>query len=299
MAEPSPGARLLRVLREAGPLGALRTVRDALQLRAELARGRRFDRVRGVETCGSVEIADLQVESANARFSAQYEPAPVGAIRRALDTIARHAGSLEGYTLVDYGSGKGRVLLIAAEYSFRRVQGIEFARELHAIAARNIDQLGPPRRRCREVVSLHADASEVDLPPGPLVLFMYSPFGEPLMSRVLDRIEASWRASPRKIYLAYANPFHRESMDARAFLRPLEMPRPWYRRWLPDRIPVILYESMDGSAQSTGKRSRTGPRACLSGSSQGSKWRHCSRPDWYTGWRTCSELGVRMARSVS
>jgi hypothetical protein len=38
--------------------------------------------------------------------------------------------------------------------------------------------------------------------------------------------------------------------------------------------------------------------SCLRGPSQGSKFRHRSRPSLKMGWRTCSELAVRTLRSV-
>ena len=42
------------------------------------------------------------------------------------------------YTFIDLGCGKGCMLLIAAQFPFRQVRGVEFAPALQAIAEKNI-----------------------------------------------------------------------------------------------------------------------------------------------------------------
>ena len=61
---------------------------------------------------------------------------------------------LSQLSFVDYGAGKGRVLLLAAQHPFAAVGGIEFAEELHDDAAMNIAQFPRsqhemPQRRMR------------------------------------------------------------------------------------------------------------------------------------------------------
>ena len=41
------------------------------------------------------------------------------------------------FTFVDFGAGKGRVLMMACEYPFKQVIGVELSRKLHATASRN------------------------------------------------------------------------------------------------------------------------------------------------------------------
>jgi len=45
---------------------------------------------------------------------------------------------LRDFTFVDLGSGKGRVLLMASHYPFKRIIGVEFIPELHQVAQENI-----------------------------------------------------------------------------------------------------------------------------------------------------------------
>ena len=65
-------------------------------------------------------------------------------------------------------------MLLASEFPFRRVIGIEFAPELHAVAERNIPKYGHGPNGCRAVESVCMDFFEFVLPPEPLVLFLLS-----------------------------------------------------------------------------------------------------------------------------
>ena len=47
---------------------------------------------------------------------------------------------IEDYIFIDVGAGKGRGLLVASEYSFRKVIGIELNAEMAAIARQNVER---------------------------------------------------------------------------------------------------------------------------------------------------------------
>ena len=46
------------------------------------------------------------------------------------------------FTFVDYGLGKGRVLMLATEYPFKRIVGVEFSESLDRTARQNLTKLG-------------------------------------------------------------------------------------------------------------------------------------------------------------
>jgi hypothetical protein len=52
---------------------------------------------------------------------------------------------VSGYTFIDMGSGKGRMLLLAAEPPFRRIIGVEFASDLDALARSNVKTYRNPK----------------------------------------------------------------------------------------------------------------------------------------------------------
>jgi SAM-dependent methyltransferase len=99
-------------------------------------RDRIFDETQGVDTAGYIELTALRtIDVAAKPFGAHYLPSPVAFVRKLLRGLNIR---YESYVFVDLGSGKGRVLLLAAELPFKEIIGVEFSPELHAIARSNI-----------------------------------------------------------------------------------------------------------------------------------------------------------------
>jgi SAM-dependent methyltransferase len=105
------------------------------------------------------------------------------------------------YAFVDFGSGKGRTLLLASELPFKRVTGVEFSGELNECAERNISL--QRRRQAESVVSLHCDATEFELPPDNLVLYFFNPIKAEVLDKVLANLASSLEARPRKVIIIY------------------------------------------------------------------------------------------------
>jgi SAM-dependent methyltransferase len=108
------------------------------------------------------------------------------------------------YSFVDFGSGKGRVLVAAAQLPFLQVIGVEYSRELHEAAMTNLRSA--KRIQCRNITSLCMDAVEFSIPESPCILFFYNPFRRETMDRVLSNIQSSLTRSPRPLLIVYVNP---------------------------------------------------------------------------------------------
>ena len=138
-----------------------------------------FDQEHGTDTSGNRNIASLDViELPEAQYAVHYEPSSAEVVRRALRKLSISAAE---FTFVDFGSGKGRVLLVAASFPFKEVIGIEFLRELHEVALSNIARLPPDLSRAGKVSSIHCEASAFELPDSNLVCYFHNPFGPPVM----------------------------------------------------------------------------------------------------------------------
>lgn len=134
------------------------------------------------------------------------------------------------YHFVDIGSGWGSIVLLAATYPFQSVTGIEFAKELHEKASANLDWArSHGHLLCKNVTVRNESALETDLPDGPVVIFMFNPFREPVMRGFLDRIAASVRERPRPVTVIYVNP-----EEGLLFARPdvVELPLRGPKAWL-------------------------------------------------------------------
>jgi SAM-dependent methyltransferase len=110
-----------------------------------------------------------------------------------------------GLTFIDLGSGKGRTLLMASEYPFRRIVGVEVLPALHRVAEENIARFPRDRQKCGAVESICADATAFEFPNEPMVLYLFNPLPEWGLQRVLRSLEASLEAHPRRVWVIYHN----------------------------------------------------------------------------------------------
>lgn len=178
---------------------------------------RKFDRDHGTETCGIKEVKAMKIESANRDHSARYEPSRVLPLRR-MFPIIRQMMPPES-VLLDFGCGKGRVLLLAAEHGMR-ARGIEFAGELCGVARANVTAFNSRTGNKNEISVIKGDVTEYAIRPDETVFFLFNPFAPVIFEKVLANLEASLQAHPRKILIVICLPsdeYHRTVESRRAF----------------------------------------------------------------------------------
>lgn len=173
-----------------------------------------FDRRFGVDTSGWIAQPIPSVESGDPQLGSAYAGSSPAHFKRTLQNLKIR---YEDYTFVDFGSGKGRVLLLAATFPFRRVVGVEWSQELHQVAQRNVKLYNGPRA-CQETESFCMDAGEFPIPSGKLVLYFFNPFKNEIMARVLRNVKESFKRDTREIILVYMNPRFKSVLDGAAFL---------------------------------------------------------------------------------
>ncbi len=178
------------------------------RLRAR-AMERAFDRRFGTDTAGIREISSLDPAAPGALHAVQYQATNAQFVERAIRAVPLDPA---GASFVDYGSGKGRVVLVAATFPFRTVCGVELFRELHEIAERNITRFRPAIRAAA-VASQCIDATTFEPPDDPLIAYFYNPFAEVVLRAVAKKIEASLARRPREAYVVYVDPRHRIVFD--------------------------------------------------------------------------------------
>ena len=184
----------------------LKTLRQRAVRRSDME----FDARNDVVTAGEVRSSDLRTDSDNKLFAAAYQPIDATHFR---DALAELDIRYEDYAFIDLGCGKGRALLLAAEFPFRRLVGVEFDPQLVATAEANISRYPATRDRAGEVQVLCEDAATYVLPPGPLLLYMYNPFEAPVMERVVANVRRSLEREPRALVVVYFTPLCAQAWD--------------------------------------------------------------------------------------
>lgn len=99
-------------------------------------------------------------------FHSAYQPTEPEAFR---EMMAALPISFPDFTFVDLGSGKGRTLLLASEYPFHRIVGVEILPELHRAAEENIRAYRGSNHTSVKIESVLMDAGDFEFPPAPLV----------------------------------------------------------------------------------------------------------------------------------
>jgi hypothetical protein len=138
-------------------------------------------------------------------FHSLYQPTEPAMFREMVGLVQEHA-DLSGFTFIDLGSGKGRTLLMASDYPFARIIGVELLPALNRIAEENIAKYKSETQKCFSIASVRGDATAFALPDGPLLVFLFNPFLESGLKRVVANLEDSFRANPRPVFVVYHNP---------------------------------------------------------------------------------------------
>jgi len=221
--------KLRRSYKRRGVLGTLRFTFDKLThpllelmpsrrmaRRLKEQQDREFDDRYNVDTGEIIQLNKLLIPGSTWEYGTPYwavEP----------EVFTRLVGELaiphRDFTLIDFGSGKGRALLLASELPFKKVVGVEFSPELHEIAQRNVRTFRSERQQCREIELVCTDALEYPLPDGPGVYYFFNPFVKEIMEGMVARIEQSYRKQPREIYVLYANALFGEVWEGASCFR--------------------------------------------------------------------------------
>jgi SAM-dependent methyltransferase len=136
-----------------------------------------------------------------------YQPSDPALFHEMIEELRQHANlDLAQFTFLDLGSGKGRTLLMASDYSFQRIVGVELLPSLHRIAQENLQHYKSESQRCFALSSICADAVNFPLPENPLVIYLFSPFPEAGLREFLTNLARSLREQPRAVYVLYHNP---------------------------------------------------------------------------------------------
>jgi hypothetical protein len=165
------------------------------------ARCEAWDLIHGVDTCGDVPLASLDFQSQNKTAGLEYQSHHPKIIRAGLAALEIRP---EDFTFIDFGCGKGRVLLVASEFPFRRIVGLEFAPSLAETATRNLRNYRGRGQKCSAIEVVTVDATEYALTPEPQVLYFYSPFSRSVLDRIVQNIEDSLRRSPRELLVLFS-----------------------------------------------------------------------------------------------
>lgn len=146
----------------------------------------------------------------NRESACMYKPTPANEFARMMEHIP---SSVKKGRLIDFGCGKGRVLILAYETGFKKVTGVEFEPSLCQQTRENLQSIG-----LSEVEVIEKDAVDYRIPEDATLFYFFNPFGIHILEKVLLNIVDSLSQHPREAYVIYAMPAHPEAFYPDRFI---------------------------------------------------------------------------------
>jgi len=213
---------VVKAARRVRRIGLQATLREVVWFLKHRHTSDGFDLRHGTDTGGFLPLWNFKISSPNARYGVAYQSIGEEAL---LDAIGALREDPHFLTFVDLGCGKGRALLVAASLGFKQVIGVEFAQELAEIAKENVTRL-----RIANAVVVQTDAAKYRFPNTDMVLYLFNPFSEEVMQKVIENLKG---CVTRKLYVIYVVPVCAGLFDACGFLTRLSCP--------PGRMDILIW----------------------------------------------------------
>ena len=196
---------------------------DVATLRDGMAEG--FDIQYGTETNLIFDQLELpeEVSLERMKYSARFHPTPIKVFRRALNILKEYIPDFSQWIFIDIGTGLGRNLLLACEYPFKKIIGIEISRFLCDKAIANIESYNQRTQHpcLAEVTCLNV--LDYDFPKNDTILYFWEPFNENvIMERLLQVLEQKARQNNVRFILIFMGYCYFDEISPSSF-RPMNL----------------------------------------------------------------------------
>ncbi|PBQ32137.1 hypothetical protein CNR22_10255 [Sphingobacteriaceae bacterium] len=120
----------------------------------------------------------------------------------------------KGFQFVDIGCGKGRAVFVAESIGFNDIAGIELDESLLHEAIENL-KLYPMKRKESHIEFLQANALDYHYKNIKTVYFLFNPFNEEILNKVVEKIKAESASETWFIYMnpLYPKPFENSGIE--------------------------------------------------------------------------------------
>ena len=176
----------------------------------------------GIDTSGFVPVEKISPDPQLTPLIKPYGASQPGIVRRALTGL----GNIEDYIFADLGCGKGRAAIIASEFRFKAIMGVELSPTLANIARTNARIIARNFPLRAEIQIFEANVVDFPFPNGKLVAFMYHSFGRELLSDLIRKLENRLSNGLTHLFFVYCNPVHGDLFDV----------SPTFKRWYAESI---------------------------------------------------------------
>jgi SAM-dependent methyltransferase len=168
-----------------------------------------FDRRLGTDTGGIQDIQEHPILGENAKYGGSHIASDPNDFETMMASLEL---AVSDYAFIDLGCGKGRALILAAQYPFARVIGVEFVPAFVDSARENVRAAAKRLPLLSEIEIEMADATAFNFPNGPILLYLFNPFDAHIVRQVASNAYRSWQNEKRPFTIIYMNPVHVEDL---------------------------------------------------------------------------------------
>ena len=169
-------------------------------VRQEIAGEKKY----GINSTGADELKKLKKEGVDISHATMYMPVSYTLLEQSLEQI----DPVNRKHFLDIGCGKGRAMCVAAVAGFTRVSGVDFSAAFCREAIANLAII-KQRLPATQFLVAEQDAARYAIPGDTDCIFLFNPFDEMIMKKVVNNILKSLQTHPRIINVIYANPLYK------------------------------------------------------------------------------------------
>lgn len=167
----------------------------------------------GIDTTGIEEIWQYDISEEDLSMAESYQPSSYYILEKLFRKLPLNARK---GTVIDFGCGKGRALVVAAAEGFKQLLGVEIIYELSREAEHNLLN-NKIKSKDYEYKIINDRAQDLEIPIDASVFLFFNPFKVELMHDVLQNIMTSYRSNPRDLYVLYLNPVYKHVFKSQKF----------------------------------------------------------------------------------
>ena len=162
-----------------------------------------FDISRNLDTsdCVDREFLFNEADSPNVKYMGRYVPTHFNQIKDSLDWLIAFDPTVLDHTFIDFGCGKGRVLIMAERMGFKKLIGVEFSQDMYEICRRNLKKVNS-----KAVQVVQGDAVEYPLSGDVKTFYFCNPFAYFIFEKILNNIRGFLKTVSHDGYIVYIDP---------------------------------------------------------------------------------------------
>jgi SAM-dependent methyltransferase len=185
---------------------------------------------RGIDFKAEFDLSKLGLRPENSNIYESME-----GIRR-LKLLFKSLNISKKDSIIDLGCGKGEAIVQLAKYPFNEVAGVELSEKLYLICQNNLRIF-----KKTDIKLYHDDAGNFGDIDRFNFIYMFNPFPEIVMQKVVLNIEHSLQRKPRLITVIYSHPTCHDVLDSSDIIKKTNEFEIKYKE---RKLKVFVYKSI-------------------------------------------------------